>query len=36
MLVWGFTGGILARLLDLGGWARAWDTTRVEPLPPGF
>jgi 8-oxo-dGTP pyrophosphatase MutT (NUDIX family) len=28
MLVWGFTGGILSKLLDLGGWARPWDTRR--------
>ena len=36
LLVWGFTGGILSRLLDLGGWSRPWDTAHVEPLPPGF
>ncbi|HEY3507079.1 MAG TPA: CoA pyrophosphatase [Actinocatenispora sp.] len=34
MLVWGFTGGIVATLLDLAGWARPWDESRVEPLPP--
>lgn len=28
LLVWGFTGGILSALLDLGGWARPWDTNR--------
>ncbi len=33
MLVWGFTGGIVAKLLELGGWERPWDTDRVEPLP---
>ena len=33
MLVWGFTAGILTVLLELGGWARPWDTTRVENLP---
>ena len=32
LLVWGFTGGILSALLDLGGWARSWDTTRVRDL----
>jgi len=32
LLVWGFTGGILSALLDLGGWARRWDTTRVLDL----
>lgn len=25
MLVWGFTGGLLAALLRLGGWARPWE-----------
>ncbi|MBV1853418.1 NUDIX hydrolase [Catellatospora tritici] len=33
MLVWGFTAGVLSTLLDLGGWARPWDTSRVESLP---
>jgi 8-oxo-dGTP pyrophosphatase MutT (NUDIX family) len=32
LLVWGFTGGLLSALLDLGGWARPWDTSRVEDL----
>jgi hypothetical protein len=33
MLVWGFTAGVLARLLTLGGWERPWDTDRVTDLP---
>jgi 8-oxo-dGTP pyrophosphatase MutT (NUDIX family) len=33
MLVWGFTAGVISALLDLGGWTREWDTTRVEALP---
>lgn len=33
MLVWGFTGGVLATLLELGGWARPWDQRRVHDLP---
>jgi 8-oxo-dGTP pyrophosphatase MutT (NUDIX family) len=33
MLVWGFTAGLLDRLLDVGGWSRPWDTARVEDLP---
>jgi 8-oxo-dGTP pyrophosphatase MutT (NUDIX family) len=33
MLVWGFTAGILATLLDLGGWARKWDRSRIQELP---
>jgi 8-oxo-dGTP pyrophosphatase MutT (NUDIX family) len=34
MLVWGFTAGLLDQLLEVGGWSRPWDTTRVEDLPP--
>jgi len=34
MLVWGFTGGLLTNLLDLGGWSVPWDVDRVEDLPP--
>jgi ADP-ribose pyrophosphatase YjhB (NUDIX family) len=33
MLVWGFTAGVLDRLLALGGWEQPWDRTRVEELP---
>ena len=32
LLVWGFTGGILSALLDLGGWAQPWDTNRTLGL----
>jgi hypothetical protein len=32
-LVWGFTAGLLTKVLELGGWERSWDTTRVEDLP---
>ena len=32
LLVWGFTAGLLDRLLFLGGWELAWDTGRVEAL----
>ncbi len=32
LLVWGFTGGLLSAVLDLGGWARPWDATRVFDL----
>ncbi|MEW2379364.1 CoA pyrophosphatase [Micromonospora sp. NPDC047812] len=34
MLVWGFTAGVLAALLDMGGWARPWPRDRVVDLPP--
>jgi 8-oxo-dGTP pyrophosphatase MutT (NUDIX family) len=33
MLVWGFTAGVLDRLLRLGGWEREWDRTVVVPMP---
>jgi 8-oxo-dGTP pyrophosphatase MutT (NUDIX family) len=33
MLVWGFTAGVLDRLLALAGWERPWDRERVEELP---
>ncbi len=33
MLVWGFTAGVLATLLEMGGWYRPWSTDRVEDLP---
>ncbi|MCC3763750.1 CoA pyrophosphatase [Glycomyces sp. TRM65418] len=31
-LIWGFTAGVLSWLLDLGGWARPWDTGRTMEL----
>ena len=34
MLVWGFTAGVLATLLEMGGWARPWPRGRVVELPP--
>lgn len=33
MLVWGFTAGLVDRLLDLAGWSLPWNVDRVEPLP---
>lgn len=33
MLVWGFTAGLLDRLLALGGWEQPWDTGRFRELP---
>jgi len=35
MVVWGFTAGVLSTVLELGGWARPWDPTRVLDLPTG-
>lgn len=34
LLVWGFTAGLLDRLLDVAGWAGPWDATDVRNLPP--
>jgi len=36
LLVWGFTAGLLARLLELAGLERSWDRERLEPLPERF
>ncbi|MSZ76540.1 MAG: NUDIX domain-containing protein, partial [Actinobacteria bacterium] len=33
VILWGFTGGIIARLFDYLGWTRPWDQTRVRELP---
>lgn len=32
LLVWGFTAGLLDRLLEVGGWSREWDRSRRRPL----
>ncbi len=33
IVLWGFTAGIIARLLDFLGWARPWDPDQVRALP---
>ena len=33
MLVWGFTAGLIDKLLAIGGWERPWDATRMRELP---
>lgn len=34
LLVWGFTGGLLDRLIHLGGWEQPWsEGSRLVPLP---
>jgi 8-oxo-dGTP pyrophosphatase MutT (NUDIX family) len=33
LFVWGFTAGLLDRLLELGGWARPWDQTVLRRRP---
>lgn len=34
LLIWGFTAGLLDRVLHYGGFEQPWDTARVEDLPP--
>lgn len=33
LIVWGFTAGIIAGLLDRLGWSVPWDESRLVPLP---
>lgn len=33
MFIWGFTAGLIDRLLALAGWARPWDVDVVRPAP---
>jgi len=33
LVVWGFTAGLLSRILQLAGWERDWDAARVIGLP---
>ena len=33
VILWGFTGGIIARLFDFLGWTRPWDESQVRDLP---
>ena len=33
MLVWGFTAGLLDRLIELGGWEQPWTPGAVNELP---
>ena len=36
LLVWGFTGGLLASVLRLAGWELPWDLEHVVGLPPAM
>ncbi len=36
LFVWGFTAGLLDRLLDFGGWSRPWDRNVQRELPETF
>ena len=33
LFIWGFTAGLLDRLLFFGGWAQPWDESIRRPLP---
>ncbi len=33
LFIWGFTAGLLDRLLRLAGWEQPWDRAQVRPLP---
>jgi 8-oxo-dGTP pyrophosphatase MutT (NUDIX family) len=33
MLIWGFTGGLISRLMDIAGWATPWDESKIVELP---
>jgi 8-oxo-dGTP pyrophosphatase MutT (NUDIX family) len=35
MLIWGFTGALVDRLLVLGGWERSWDASEIREFPEG-
>jgi len=34
LMVWGFTAGLLSRLLEIGGWSVAWNSDDVRDLRP--
>ena len=36
LLVWGFTAGLLDKMLELGGWAQPWDRSRHRSLDPAL
>jgi 8-oxo-dGTP pyrophosphatase MutT (NUDIX family) len=36
LFVWGFTAGLLDRLLRFAGWEQPWDARVVRPLPDGL
>lgn len=35
LFLWGFTAGLVDRLLEYGGWARPWDREVRRPIPGG-
>ncbi len=35
LVLWGFTAGIVSRLLGAAGWERPWDESVIRPVPLG-
>lgn len=33
LFIWGFTAGLLDRMLRLAGWEQPWDRSRIRPIP---
>lgn len=36
LFIWGFTAHLLDESLDLAGWARPWDASRIQQVPARF
>ena len=36
LFIWGFTAGLLDRMLVFGGWTQPWDESLRRPLPPAL
>lgn len=36
LVLWGFTAGIVARVLAAAGWERPWDSSVIRPVPLGL
>ncbi len=36
LYIWGFTGGLVDKLLDLAGWSVPWDAAHETPIPDRF
>lgn len=36
LFIWGFTAHLLDESLDLAGWARPWDASRIQQVPERF
>lgn len=36
LFIWGFTAHLLDESLNMAGWARPWDPSRIQPVPERF